>query len=83
MQEKRENGDLICKAVSQQRLENLFINPCESKLINVAFVKNTTLQRHGREKIIRKHDIDRKVACLPYDGKYVLFPLLHGIERQH
>lgn len=83
LQEKRENGELICKVVSQQRLENLFINPCESKLINVAVVKNTTLQRHGREKIIRKHDIDRKVACLPYDGKYVLFPLLHGIERQY
>lgn len=27
LQEKRENGELICKVVSQQRLENLFINP--------------------------------------------------------
>ena len=35
LKEKRENGEYLCTVISQQRLDNLFTNPCESKLINV------------------------------------------------
>ena len=49
LKKKRENGEYLCTVISQQRLDNLFTNPCESKLINVAVLKHQVLKAWARK----------------------------------
>lgn len=78
VKEKRPDGYLVCDVIRQRNLENFFTQPCDSKLINIAFMKQST--QHQR-RLIDPEEIERKVVCLPCDGGYVLLPLLHGVEK--
>lgn len=79
VKEKRDDGKLVCDVVKQRDCENYFKKPCESKFINIAFIK----KRHrSSRRLLEKKDLYRKVACLPCPGGYVSLPLLHGVERR-
>ena len=80
VKEKRD-GNLLCDIISQNSLESFFTEPCDSKLINVVFVRNLDRVRK-RRRLLDVSEIDRKVACLPYRSGYVLIPLLHSLERK-
>jgi hypothetical protein len=79
VKEKRENKSYVCDVVSQQNVDSFFENPCDSKLLNIAVLPST--RRHFNRVVIEHGDIQKKVACLPYERKYVLLPMLHGMER--
>lgn len=80
VKEKRD-GSLLCDIISQNSLESFYTVPCDSKLINVVFVRNLDRERKHR-RLLDMSDIERKVACLPYRSGYVLMPLLHRFERK-
>ena len=80
VQEKRHDGRLVCDVIKQRHMSNFFHSPCESKLINVVYVGN--LRDKAKRMLLERKDLHRKAACLPYRVGYVLFPLLHGTERQ-
>ena len=78
VKEKRDDGKLVCDVINQRHLENFFETPCESKLLNIAVLKDF---RKCKRKLLGRNEIQRKVACLAHEGYYVLFPLLHGAEH--
>ena len=81
VREKRRNGQLVCDCLSLRHMESFFHNPCDSKLINIAIVRDCVLRDRAQMRILLKNDLCRKVVCLPHEQGYVLFPLLHGVER--
>ena len=78
VREKRSNGDYVCHVVKQQLTQNFFMKPCESKLLNIAFLRDGT---NTQRRILSNAAFRRKVVCLPYRNGRVLIPMLHGDER--
>ena len=76
VRKKWKDGKLVCNILDQSQTENFFFHPCESKLINIAFVKR---ERHLKLRLLEKIDLYKKVVCLPYEGGYVLIPTLPAI----
>ena len=79
VKEKRSDGKFLCDVISQGSMYNLFERPCNSKLLNIVFVRNLT--DRTRQRLLERQDLNRKVVCLPYCKGYALFPLLHEVER--
>jgi hypothetical protein len=42
VREKRENGHFLCEILQQRHCDNFFTVPCESKLINIVYMKKRT-----------------------------------------
>lgn len=81
VKEKRDDGNLLCDVISQKNMESFFTVPCDSKLINVVYIRN--MERvQKRRRLLDVDEIHRKVACLPFKTGYVLMPLLHSMERK-
>ena len=76
VRDKWEDGKLVCDILEESQTENSFIDQCESKFINIAFVKR---ERHLKLRLLEKIDLYNKVVCLPYEGGYVLIPMLPAI----
>ena len=74
LQEKKDNEYYTCDILSQRLTENFFTEPCESKLINIVFVKNSS---KTKRKLIHPKYLFRKVVKLPYKDGVVLIPGLH------
>ena len=72
VKEIKEVGELVCNCIMQQHTESFFTNPCDSKLFNIAYISNNLLAKRGVRKVLKKQDLNRKVACLPYDDGCVL-----------
>lgn len=79
IKEKKNDGKLLCDIIHQRETHNLFTEPCASKLINIVYIDNFN---HISRRLIDKDELYRKVVCLPYSRGYVLFPLLHGVEKK-
>ena len=77
VKEKQQEGKLVCDVYKMSNLESFFKSPCDSKLINVAFIQS--LHEGGRRMVLDKFDL----VCLPYKGGFALFPTLHGVEKQY
>lgn len=75
LKEKKDNGSYTCDVLSHSLTENFFTEPCDSKLINIVFMKNTS---KTRLKVIHSKHLFRKVVKLPYKDGVVLIPLLHN-----
>lgn len=73
MKERCPGRKYVCDVVKQQHLESLFLQPCDSKLINIVLVKD--MRRHKTQITLDHEDFKRKVVCLPYQGGYVLMPI--------
>ena len=77
IEEVGENGNFNCRFIPEKHTSNLFITPCESKLIDIAFIGNTTY-RMASTKILQSSDLKRKAVCIPYRRGHAIFPLLHN-----
>ncbi|KAL1268706.1 hypothetical protein QQF64_034069 [Cirrhinus molitorella] len=78
VQERRGDGTAVCDVVKHRHTVDLFDKPCPSKLLNIAYIGNG---RRFRRKEVKEKDLNRKVACLPFNNGSVMIPLLHGIEH--
>ena len=56
---------------------NLFIVPCDSKMINVVNIRNLT--NASRCRATQKKDVLRKVVCLPYKDSFAITIFLFDI----
>ena len=74
LQEKKDNGCYTSDVLSQRLTENFFTEPCESKLINIVFVKNSS---KTKRKLIHPKYLFRKVVKLPYKDRFFFIPVLH------
>lgn len=79
IQEKRPEEKYVCDVFKLCNVGSFFDQPCDSKLINVMFIKN--LRDGARRKLLERRDFMRKIVCLPHTGGYVIFPMLHGVEK--
>ena len=75
------SSELVVDCIKLRYTENFFENPCQSKLLDIVYVKADTLREHSERKLLRRNQLLKKVACLDHREGYVLFPLLHGMER--
>lgn len=57
---------------------NLFEKPCQSKLLDIAFIGST--RRMAITQLRQSQDLKTKAVCLSHCGGYAIFPLLHHIE---
>lgn len=79
VKEKRSDQMCVCDLFHLDSLESFFDSPCDSKLINIARLKDE--RRPGKRKLIEQKELNKKVVCLPYGNGFVLIPMLHGSER--
>lgn len=75
--EERDSGYYVCDYLSQSHAENFFTFPCNSKLINIVFMKENT---RTKRKNVHVEDFYRKVVKLPYKNGLVLIPVLHAFS---
>ncbi len=80
VKETRDNGELVCDVVPEQRTEPFITTPADSKLFNIVYVQN--IEKWAKRRLIVKTDLVCKAVCLPFREGYVLFPLHHEIEKQ-
>ena len=80
IQNVQEDGTFICSVVPSDNCENFYPEPFNSKLINVCFCKQSTVQR-AKLKILDKSKFLRKVVCLSYKDGFVMYPMLHNCEK--
>lgn len=81
MREEKHDGNLVCGIIVQIHMQESFENPCNSKILNIAFAGNSHLKQKLRKKVTDRNCISRKVVCLPYSDGFIFFPLLHGVEK--
>lgn len=81
IKEKRDGGYYVCDITRNHQLQNFFTRPCQSMLLNIAFVTNDNIA-NCRRRILHENELYRKAICLTYNDGYVLIPMLHGNERQ-
>ena len=73
----QQNDRYYCKIIKQNRLENYFLQSCESKLVGIFYCSEGNLRFH--EKILHKNDFVGKMAYFPVTGGAVLISLLSNI----
>ena len=78
IQEIRPGRMLLCDVIKQSCAVSFFKEPCDSKLINIAYLPS--LRHKAERKLLHRKELYRKTACLPYKDGFVVLPLLHGIE---
>ncbi|KAA0702693.1 hypothetical protein E1301_Tti011221 [Triplophysa tibetana] len=76
--EKNPDGKLICSVFPDHQTSNLFEKPCQSKILNIAFIGST--RSKSATQLFQPQDLKTKAVCLPHCGGYAIFPLLHDIE---
>ena len=65
----------------KHHLESFFRDPCDSKLLNIAFTSDNHIQ-NAKRKHLHHSFFYRKALCLRHEDGYVLLPMFHGVERQ-
>ena len=66
-----------CRVISNTSTQKLFIAPCDSKMINVVYIRN--LSNASRWTEVEKKDVLCKAVCLPYKDGFVITSFLHDI----
>ena len=66
-----------CRVTSNTSTKNLSIDPCDSKMINVVYIRN--LNDASRRREIQKKYVLHKVVCLPYKDGFAITSFLHNI----
>lgn len=74
--EELDSGYYTCDYLTQSHTESFFTNPCNSKLINIVFMKKSTRMK---KKVFHFESFHRKVVKLPYRDGIVLIPVLHDL----
>ena len=65
------------RVISNTSTQKLFIDPCDSKMINVVYIRN--LSNASRWTEVEKKDVLCKAVCLPYKDGFVITSFLHDI----
>lgn len=78
VKDKRPGGVLVCDILHQNDTESFFKDPCDSKIFSIVRVRD---MGRVRRRLVRSQEIQRKVVALPADPGYILFPMLHDVER--
>ena len=78
VQERRGDGTVVCEVIKQSHTVDFFDKPCQSKLLNIAYIKNSVV---FKRREVDERELIRKVACLAVNNGSVLIPLRHGIEH--
>ena len=68
----------LCGIVKEHQIECYFNEPCDSRLVNIYFVSQTSMRMNRR--IIKRSDLKRKVVYLPVNDGVVFVTLLNDIE---
>lgn len=71
------DNSLSCKVISKHYFQNLYREPCDSKNLNVVYVRN--LNAASRREI-GFNLLLRKAICLPYKDGFVLTSQLHNVK---
>lgn len=79
VKEVKENGTLVCDTLSERQTQCFFETPAQSKLFSIAYARDIT--QGSKRQLVERDDLVCKVVCLPCDAGYVLYPLLHEVER--
>lgn len=81
VREEKDNTYVVCDIIHQISMQDFFEKPCNSKILNIAFIRNSRLNQKLRKKVIDRKCLIRKVVCLPYSDGFVFLPLLHNTEK--
>lgn len=79
VREKRPHG-MVCDVVKTKYIKSFFTDPCDSRMINIAYIKDMNRVEYKRKFIVRD-DLLCKIVCIRHKRGCVLFPMLHTIER--
>jgi hypothetical protein len=82
-----QNGTFGCDILQNRSVNSLFIQPCDSKDLNIGVVENFRTKLRERV-ILRRADFIKKVVCLPIGDNdqhgdpvnLALIPMLHEAE---
>lgn len=78
VREKRADGKLVADVVTMDDVHDLFVKPCNSKLINIVYVDSQMDKAHRR--LVHKRELLRKAVCIPHSEGFAIFPLLHTMD---
>lgn len=76
--EKKADGKLVCSVYPAHQTSNVFEKPCQSKLLNIAFICST--RSMATTQLLQIEDLKAKSVCLPHRGGLAIFPMLHYTE---
>ena len=79
IQEKRDDGNLVCDVLSERYTENFFSTPANSRLFNIVRVRN--IEHRVKRRLVERAELLYKAVCLPLTTGYVIFPMHHEVER--
>ncbi|KAI7810644.1 hypothetical protein IRJ41_004681 [Triplophysa rosa] len=79
VREKRQDGLLVVDVIDTHVTRQLFDLPCESKLINIVYVKDRDLIR-AKRRLMESKNLHKKAVCLPHAQGFAIFPLLHSCK---
>jgi hypothetical protein len=75
---KKGEKTLVCDLFTSKDVEDLYISPLPSTVLDVWRLKNVT---RPRRQLLEVKDLDRKVVCLEDGERTVLIPMLHEVKR--
>ena len=67
------NGKFICDVIHLKNMQNVFTQPCNSKLFNIGIINHNNL---FKRKLIMLDDINRKVVCMSHNNTFIVVPML-------
>ena len=62
LQEKRDDGNLVCDVLSERYTENLFSSPANSRLFNIVRVLN--IEHRVKRRLVERAELLYKAVCL-------------------
>lgn len=71
------DGSYECDVFKSRSTANLFIQPVESKELNIHYVENP--DKVSTRKVIKRKDLKVKGVCLKYKKGFVVSPLIHTL----
>ena len=69
---------LVCQVLQPDQTYSYFTEPCDSKLLNIVFVKK---QQRMKRKHVSVQELFKKLVRLPLENGCVLIPMLHTVEH--
>lgn len=79
LREELDSGYYTGDYLHQSYTESFFTDPCDSKLINIVFMKQYT---RTKRKVFHFEQFYRKVVKLPFRDGLVLIPVFHDLTTE-
>ena len=78
VKELYENHTYMCDVYNKDRLESYFMQPCDSKHFNIAFLRDSN--HKPKRQLIDRESILRKTVVIPHNHGMVFVPLVHNVK---